>query len=142
MGITPGAYLQKRRRAAGMSLEDVAIMLDTSPAISNRARVDMLEEIEADLTPIDPGTVKALRFAFPFDPTVLNRLIDLHVHRANLPAPQLCRECGCSFFDPCVDHDRRACAWADRDLCTHCVPPAPAADAIAANDDRRSEAVA
>ncbi len=36
-------------------------------------------------------------------------------------ADEVCRGCGCSELDPCPG----GCAWAEPDLCTNCVGPAP-----------------
>jgi hypothetical protein len=32
----------------------------------------------------------------------------------------ICRECGCTENDACVDDAGRACSWAEPDLCTAC----------------------
>jgi hypothetical protein len=33
-----------------------------------------------------------------------------------------CRECGCGADHACYQLDRGVCGWAEKDLCTHCVP--------------------
>lgn len=119
--MTPGTYLRMRRVAAGLTIEDVALGLDSSPALSHRARVDLLTDIEADASPVDASLIAALRFSYPFDRQVLGRLIAIHDQGANIAMPQLCGGCACSFMDPCVDAHGVACAWATRDTCTGCV---------------------
>lgn len=132
--MTPGAYLRKRREAAGLTLEDVAIRVGTMPPVSARTRGEWLATIEADAAPIAIATAFALRDCFRFDPHVLDALITLHAgHLATEPAmPQLCRECGCSWHDPCLGRDLTGCAWVagDPTLCTaHAASPALSAAA-------------
>ena len=32
----------------------------------------------------------------------------------------ICRVCGCTDLEPCVDDVGRPCAWVDADLCSFC----------------------
>jgi len=119
--VTPGAYLCLRRTAAGLTLDDVALMTETTPPVSARSRAEWLGLIEADEMPIAAETVEALRGAFPFDPHVLIHLIAIHAGGPVTP-PQLCRACGCSWNDACLDDHDQGCAWSagDPTLCTAC----------------------
>ena len=135
MAISPGTYLRKRREAAGLTLEAVAAKLATEPRLGELDRLAWLRLIEADSVPIGATAIAALHIIFRFDGQILDRLADLHYCSAQLPAPQLCRVCACSWLHPCVDEHGGACSWADRDLCTECAAvtgsPAPAAPAPA-----------
>lgn len=58
--ISPGRYVQLRRKALGLSLEDVALLLGSTPAVPAIRRVEWLASIEADVTPLSLPTVVAL----------------------------------------------------------------------------------
>ncbi len=45
--ISPGAFVRIRREAVGLSLEDLALMLETVPGVSARRRVEWLAMIES-----------------------------------------------------------------------------------------------
>ena len=120
--MTPGKYLELRRTAAGLSLDDVALMTDTTPPRCARDRAELLHLIEADLVPVSSDVVIALQHAFAFDQRALVLLVAIHAG-ADIAAPQLCRVCGCSWNDPCLDEHDQGCAWSadDTDLCTSCL---------------------
>ncbi len=120
--MTPGTYLSLRRKAAGLSLDDVALMTDTAPVRSARDRAELLHLIEMDLVPVSSDVVIALQFAFAFDQQALVLLVAIHAG-ATVTPPQLCRICACSWNDPCVDEHHQGCAWStdDADLCTSCI---------------------
>lgn len=124
--MSPGTYLRKRREAAGLSVDDVAAMLACDPHYPEHERRDHLKLLEADAQPASALTIASLRSAFQFDGGVLDRLSDLFYFNDGLPEPRLCRECGCSQFDPCIADQSGPCAWAAEDLCTACEPPAAA----------------
>ena len=58
--ITPGTFVRMRREALGLTREQVALMLETEPCVSNWRRAEWLAAIEADLAPISLGTALAL----------------------------------------------------------------------------------
>lgn len=128
--LTPGRYLRNRRSAALLGIDDVAEKLATEPRLAEHARAEWLELIEADVTPATFNTIVALRRAFPFDLQVLAQLAAIQ-HGADVPAPQLCRICACSFMDPCLATPFGSCSWAEEDLCTAC-DSRPAIAALAA----------
>jgi hypothetical protein len=109
--MTPGRYLRLRRRAAGLRLDELPI--DGTAMLA----------IERDLRA--PTNIEAwgLACAFPFSTVVL-----VSIGRGLIPG--LCRVCGCSEFDPCVEDVAigvaAPCAWVDEDLCSACVGAAPA----------------
>lgn len=104
--MTPGRYLRLRRRAARLGIDDTPLagLSVLAIEVGGRAPTDI--------------ELWALRCAFAFDVGVL-------VAIARGIVPQLCRTCGCSESDACVEQiSARAaatCAWAEHDLCTACV---------------------
>lgn len=121
--MTPGSYLAKRRRAAGLSIDDVAAMVSTSPRLAKIDRHAWIERVEQDVAALSPDVVFALRAAFNFQIWVLAQLIEYRTYGKADPLPHLCASCGCSDRDPCIDPDNHdACAWATEDLCTSCAP--------------------
>lgn len=121
---SPGKYLRLRREAAGLTCEDIALRTETTPPISARARAEWLARVEADIDPITFGMAFALARWVKFDPDVLDRLIAARRSEGHVGAvTAICRDCGCSWRDPCVDAGRRqTCGWvnADQDWCTAC----------------------
>lgn len=128
--MTPGTYLRTRRKAAGVSIEQLLGKIGTVPHVSERERREWIEALEADVARPDAFAIGALRRCFAFDGDVLAQLVDRHHFGARLPAPRLCRRCACSQDDPCLDGSPGGtCGWAEYDLCTSCTPrlaPAPA----------------
>lgn len=118
--MSPGAYLAKRRAAAGLTIDDVAAMIGSDPSLKEADRRTWLSQIEADITPISWDIVTTLRHAFRFSPDILTWLNA--IHRLQLEEhPRLCPQCGCSQHDACVTHDGETCAWSGTTpLCTHC----------------------
>lgn len=122
--MTPGTYLAKRRSAAGLSIDDVAAMVSTSPRLGEVDRCAWIDRIEQDVAAISPDVAAALADAFPFSRRTLQQLIDLRSYgEGAVEQPRICMGCGCSDLDPCVDRVTHvACAWAAEDLCTSCAP--------------------
>ena len=123
MAMTPGTYLRKRREAAGKTVELVMAEIGTVPRIAELDRQDWLRRIEADQAPIGTLTAAALSHAIRFDFEILEQLTDLYECNADLPEPQLCRVCACSYMDPCMS-GLTGCHWEEPDLCSHCAPAA------------------
>lgn len=123
--MTPGTYLRKRREAAGLELEDLALMLDSDPAVSARSRAELLAAVERDAAPVTEDLMRAvlrLGDTFRIDPVVWIRLIDL-AEGQDIAWPKLCLACGCSEFDPCItarDGQQVACHWTVGGLCSSC----------------------
>ena len=120
--MTPGAYLRRRREAAGLSIEEVATLMASPSGVSSHAfdaaTVGMIERDQL-VPPIEllarvASAVRLDRYTF----------ILLGFGRA----AEICRDCGCSALDACIDeHSGEHCAWADRGpaadgtrLCTTC----------------------
>lgn len=133
---TPGRYLQMRRHASGLTIDFLALGLETAPPVSHRSRVELLAAIEADVQPITPGIAILLHQLFRFDPHVLDVLL-LRAAGQAVNVPQICRGCGCTWFDACAT-SLGGCAWSQQDpsLCTACV----AAGVEPAGDDEGSTA--
>ncbi len=140
MAITPGTYLRLRRVAAGLSIDDVAMMIATEPRMDAIGRAEWLRLIEADVADIGAVAISALRYAFAFDAMVLIRLGDLRTI-PDLTVPRICINCGCSANDSCKTLGRCGCDWASEDLCTECVSGHPGeAEASPPIDDEDADA--
>jgi len=116
--VTPDQYLQLRRKAAGMSVKEVAGMLarnagEVAPAL------DLIYALESPgRTARHPETLEALRSVFPFDPDVYRQLATYPTDQH----PRICRGCGCSEWDPCIAGDgTHTCSWQGLATCTRCV---------------------
>jgi hypothetical protein len=126
--LTPGRYMRLRREAAGLSIDDVAARLSgtTSGAAGYRVLVEALERNDpmsgAELTLIDDLADARI---FSFDPAIYYMLVGRRAEPGAAPLPGICRSCGCTWNDACVDDERGPCAWANADatLCSHCQPP-------------------
>lgn len=120
--LTAGAYLRKRREAGELSLNDVVLGVTGRPVATSAAATLLwrrLDAAERDVTALDDGDLHAIRRFFRFVPEIYRNLV------AELPSGQLCRDCACSWTDPCEHNDGEPCAWAEPDLCTACaVSPA------------------
>lgn len=117
--VTPAAYLKLRRRAAGLSVAQLAARI--APEVERSAEaVDLLYVLET------PGcrarhraTIETIATVLPMDPDVYFQLADEPAERH----PHVCRGCGCSAFDPCCG-SRGVCGWTDTGLCSRCDGPA------------------
>ena len=120
--LRPGEYLAMRRAAAGLSVDEVALIF--APSREDAAQIrDALVALEADAPAAEHGWVALLPNAYPFDPTVYEALVTLAADpEAEGPHPHLCRACACSWHDSCESRAKGLCAWseADGDLCTAC----------------------
>lgn len=129
LALTPGAYLARRRQAAGMSIDDVAERIATDPRLDQRARCAWLAQMEADLSPIAAESINALALCFPFSRIALQALANHAREPDRFAVPRICRTCACSELDACLSADRVPCAWKEDDLCTACAFPDPRANA-------------
>lgn len=131
--ISPGAYLQKRREAAGLGLLQAAANLAALPWAVGRPGSDQIRQLQHRLTaaeedrqPFTLAQAELVRAVFPFDVGIYLQLVDLHDNGAvaGQALPQLCRSCACSWNDPCevrVGNRTIGCAWSsDAALCTAC----------------------
>jgi hypothetical protein len=116
--LTPAGYLRLRRAAIGLTIEQVAARI--SPTTRGRTVVGrMLRDLERDeVKVLSIDTLRPLARAIPMDLDVYAQLRDEPVDRH----PRVCRGCGCSAYDACVDRDLRPCRWATPDLCSACDP--------------------
>jgi hypothetical protein len=131
--ISPGRYLRLRREAAGLSIEQIAAHLTSSPSVAR----DLAEQLQAlernEPAGIDHELIDRLHVehVFSFDLGVYMMLVGRRADpHSELPLPGICRTCGCTWNDACQDDERGPCSWANEDatLCTHCVGRAPAND--------------
>lgn len=138
--MNPGTYLQKRREAAGFTLGEVARQLAMMQfgQVSYTAVQRELIAAEAGTEPLDEARLALLRHVFPFSREVHRRLA-AHAADPAAPMPEICRECACSFFDPCHPAGGTAkefatgtCWWVFQPdptaepLCSACALSAPA----------------
>ncbi len=65
--ITPGTYVRLRREALKLSIEDLALMLETEPCVSHRRRVEWLTMLEADAEEITLPIALVLHDAIAID---------------------------------------------------------------------------
>jgi len=134
--MRPGAYLARRRAAAGFTTpEELARRMGVSTLAIRRASEFEFAQLgarlrlaETDRQPLAPNQIRLVARFVPFAPDIYEQLVVLdraarHGWRfahGNIE-PQLCRVCACSWHDACVT-DAGACAWAEADLCTACAP--------------------
>jgi hypothetical protein len=145
--MLPGQYLEKRRLMAGYSLTGLArelLMLTgfgRSRAESDFRRLRMtLISAEQGSLHHTPDRIDLIRNFVPLDPAVYLRLVELDQSGAPIEVEGICRNCGCSFHDPCtvpVETFARlgqsTCCWAARNLCSACagvIERAPHADTL------------
>lgn len=129
--MTPGTYLRKRREASGIPVDTLGrsmVPADRTAAKHDQLGkifADMLAEAEADRLPLDSAASRIIADIFGFDNEIYDRLVAIRFGH-NLPIPQICKACACSWNDPClsegVDTIESPCSWAEADLCTACVP--------------------
>ena len=114
--MTPGNYLRLRREAAGLTMDDVVMLITPDERRWPLALV-LTFAIELDEVVPSSSELEALRFAFPFDRYIFRQLVG----RLD-PKPEICGTCGCSALDACDDERAGPCAWATpaHDLCTAC----------------------
>ena len=105
--LTAGAYLRKRREAAGLSLSDIGCHL--GPNRLSRP----IELIELDVRVPSGPDITLLRTLFAFDLAVLSRLL------CGDESDRICTGCGCTEWDPCMTSES-ACQWVAIDRCSAC----------------------
>ncbi|HEY0626707.1 MAG TPA: hypothetical protein VGD10_08225 [Allosphingosinicella sp.] len=121
--MKPGDYMRLRREAAGLTIDSIALLCgggDPKARAEAQNQMRRIENGEGDLTD-HHGLLLKLRGVMAFDLEVYEKLV-LYAADQELPLPQVCRGCGCSWMDPCADRRTGTCAWADGDptLCTTC----------------------
>ena len=125
--MSPGHYLQLRRRAAGLSVLATASALVALPAALRRATsreinrmAERLYAAEADTAPLNTPQIRLLADVVPLDHGTYARLsvahqlgIDAHL--------RICTGCGCTDLLACAPPSG-PCAWSANqpDLCTAC----------------------
>lgn len=65
--LTPGTFIRLRREALGLSLDDLALMLDTVPGVSARRCAEWLAMIESDAEEISVCVALALHDTIAID---------------------------------------------------------------------------
>lgn len=107
--MTPGRYVQLRRRARGLGPVDVEQLVSIGQM-----------PLSADLVDIEAGTA-ALTLA---DAALIAEAIDLDIDvlvaLATGEPIRMCLSCGCSEYEPCVTGCFGACSWTGPSLCSSC----------------------
>lgn len=124
--MTVGRYLRLRREAAGHSIDELAFMLGSSTdhRATMRCQLGLLEDdkLGSGITLAFINVLAASR-PFAFDDHVANALLARRLDPAgDLPLPQVCRSCGCSWHDAC-ETSSGPCSWVNGDptLCSACL---------------------
>lgn len=132
---TPGAYLQRRRQVARLTVREVAERLAALPWAIAPASIEAvaalaqrLDDAEQGGAPFTEPQAALLRNVFRFDVGIYLALVDLAAagEGCGLPVPQICTGCGCTWHDACAPSAAtggQPCAWSDADpnRCTACV---------------------
>lgn len=147
--MTPGAYLRLRRVAAGLTVDQVALLLgrvEGSPVATRNAvaayrnELLLLEQGSGAMTPeraqllgrLQGMVVGRLHDVFAFDHQVYLDLVAIAADpEGELPRPRVCRACGCTWNHPCDHSSYGACAWVETaddeaPICSHCQLKGPA----------------
>jgi hypothetical protein len=119
--FSPGAYLRKRREAAGVTIAIAAAAYAGSAEARTAAELT-LQDFEADRKMLTGQSAEKLRQAFAFDPHIYFCLVD------GVPAGKICTGCACTWNDACTVGGR-GCSWAmatwaetgEVDICSACV---------------------
>jgi hypothetical protein len=69
--ITPGTYIRLRREACDMTIENVAMEIESDPQVSVSRRIEGLTMIEADVEEISPSTAMVLHEVIGIDLRIL-----------------------------------------------------------------------
>lgn len=117
--MTPANYLRLRRKASGLTLEQVAERL--MPRAGFRPMVvAFLRVLETDgCTARHRDHIERLTSVYPLDPDVYFQLVSDPADRL----PRICSGCGCSAFDPCR-HGDDVCGFVAADACNRCTSEA------------------
>jgi len=138
--MRPGTYLRLRREAAGLTHRHIAIVLvpagradaaELRASMSRRLRlIESDDQAGSNPSPRDLDLVDQLGSVFAFSAAIYWLLVGIAADpESEIPVPQICRGCGCTWSDPCNERGR-GCAWSAEDpsLCTTCADKAPAND--------------
>lgn len=110
--MTPAHYLRLRRRAAGLSIAQVAERLMPRASFRHMTAA-FLRVLETDgCTAKNREHIETLATVYSFDPDVYFQLVVGD-------APPICSGCGCSAFDPCHGTEG-VCSWSMLDACGRC----------------------
>jgi hypothetical protein len=132
--VLPGQYLEKRRIMAGHSLTSLASELLKVTGFGagyfesdfRRLRL-LLIAAEQGSEHHSPERIDLIRNFVPLDRAIYLRLVELAQGDAPYDVAGICRNCACSFFDPCITapprsaaHRPDTCFWVNDTLCSAC----------------------
>ncbi len=69
--ISPGTYIRLRREEVGLTIENVAMMIESDPPVSLSRRIEGLTMIEADVEEISLSTAMVLHEVIGIDLRIL-----------------------------------------------------------------------
>jgi transcriptional regulator with XRE-family HTH domain len=75
--LSPGTYLRQQREAEGVAVEELALRLNTDPALSLLRRIAWIQMIEADVAPISGSNAAAYLGALRLDLKALGCVVRL-----------------------------------------------------------------
>lgn len=130
MSMSPGTYLQKRREAAGLTVEQLAVALGVSPGTIRPIRGGDFDRLKARLLAAEEGNpsltmqqAALVRRIFHFDLSIYELLLirESCETPSDFPEPQICSGCAASWLDTCACTGTPAAAPGDSPtLCTVC----------------------
>lgn len=103
-----GNYIKMRREAAGMTIADVC---SDAPNIS--LAMAALADRESGLVDATQEDLFQLWRIIGFCP-------DTAIAILNGQDPRICKSCGSSWQDACVNEHGETCHWVAMDSCSHC----------------------
>ncbi|EJU14802.1 hypothetical protein LH128_01824 [Sphingomonas sp. LH128] len=128
--MSPGTYLQKRREAAGLTVEQLAVALGVSPGTIRPIRGGDFDRLKARLLAAEKGNpsltmqqAALVRRIFHFDLSIYELLLirESCETPSDFPEPQICSGCGASWLDTCACPAAPAAALAPNPtICTVC----------------------
>lgn len=114
--LTPGAYLALRRRAVGLTVEELAERIYCWPHINARDRAAWIALIERDIMPATYSTIAAISVHLCLDLDLLAAL-DAIRFGAGIEPPQHCLGCGVTPRQVIPPHIE----WTQPDRCPVCL---------------------
>jgi len=103
-----GEYLKKRREAAGLTIEQLC-----TNGPGKAAAIAMMSDLEAGLIEATENHIYQLWQIIAFCPDTAMAILKGKDVR-------ICKSCGCSWKDACVDEHGHTCHWVAMDRCSHC----------------------
>lgn len=125
--FTPASYLTLRRKAAGLTIDQLAELIAMKGHVQHARRMGKANaqaELRALLRQLEtpgvvarhPETLEMIGRALPIDADVYRQLATAPAHQH----PDICRGCGCTDAVRCEVADSIPCRPAGAGMCTRC----------------------